>query len=68
MSFIAIEPYRAEYEKVSKDGSDGLKFEWQPCRVLGVRRDDDGAYTYVIEVFAYGMASIEEAECIRSAQ
>lgn len=46
---FAIEPYAAERERFIKNDKGGLDASWEPCRVIGVTRDEDGELAFIVE-------------------
>jgi hypothetical protein len=49
---FAIEAYSAERQRFIKNDKGGLDCPWEPCRVIGVTKDEDGELAYVVEVYS----------------
>ncbi|TGS89403.1 hypothetical protein EN817_03400 [Mesorhizobium sp. M3A.F.Ca.ET.174.01.1.1] len=45
---FAIEPYSAERQRFIKNDKGGLDVFWEPCRVIGVSKDD-GELVFIVE-------------------
>lgn len=46
---FAIEPYAAERQRFIKNDKGGLDCPWEPCRVIGVTKDEDGELVFIVE-------------------
>ncbi|RWB89246.1 MAG: hypothetical protein EOQ52_12790 [Mesorhizobium sp.] len=66
---FAIEPYAAERERFIKNDKGGLDVFWEPVRVLGVSKDDDGELSYIVETYSGSdrMLSVEPYVRVRRA-
>lgn len=46
---FAIEPYNAERQVFKSNENGGLDASWEPCRVIGVTKDEDGELVFIVE-------------------
>ncbi|RUV89192.1 hypothetical protein EOA60_08285 [Mesorhizobium sp. M1A.F.Ca.IN.020.06.1.1] len=46
---FAIEPYAAERQVFKSNDKGGMDSHWEPCRVLGVTKDEDGELVFIVE-------------------
>ena len=61
---ISIEPYSATYA-VNYSHGDGIRTEWEPCRVLGITIQSDGQPAYVIQIGHGGETWLETTGVVR---
>jgi hypothetical protein len=64
---IAIEPYSAERRRYFKNDHGGMDPSWEPCRVIGVTKDEDGELAYIVEVYAGSERWLETEAFVRRA-
>jgi len=62
---IAIEPYAAERQRFIKQDDGKLDVHWEPCRVLGVTRDEDGELAYIVETLHGDERMLEQEPYVR---
>jgi len=62
---IAIKAYAAERQRFIKNDDGGLDICWEPCRVLGVMKDEDGELAYIVEVYSGGERMLETEPYVR---
>lgn len=55
--FAIPTPYLAERQVYTKVG-ETRKPSWEPCRVIGIDKDDEGDLRYIVEVFYNGTSSL----------
>lgn len=46
---FAIEPYSAERQRFIKNEDGSMTCPWEPCRVIGITKAEDGEPAYVVE-------------------
>ncbi|MBZ9815052.1 hypothetical protein [Mesorhizobium sp. CA7] len=49
---FAIEAYRAERQVYKSEASGAMTSTWEPCLVVGVTKDEDGEFVYVVEMYS----------------
>ncbi|RWK14632.1 MAG: hypothetical protein EOR43_32395 [Mesorhizobium sp.] len=66
---FAIEPYCAERQRFIKNDKGGLDCPWEPVRVLGITKDEDGELSYIVETYSgtERMLSVEPYVRVRHA-
>ena len=60
---FAVTPYYAEREVITTEGRP-TRTSWQPCRVIGIDKDD-GEYIYIVEVVSDGCTFLEREPYVR---
>jgi hypothetical protein len=46
---FAVTPYAAQRQRFIKNENGGLDCPWEPCRVIGITKDEDGEPAYLVE-------------------
>lgn len=49
---FSIEAYAAQRQVFTANESGGMTSEWEPCRVLGITKDEDGEPGYLVEFYS----------------
>jgi hypothetical protein len=63
---FGIEPYAAERQRFTKNDDGGLDICWEPCRVLGVMKDEDGELAYIVETLHGDERMLETEPYVRT--
>lgn len=61
---FAISPYLAEREVIDTEGRPAST-SWQPCRVIGIDKDADGDFSYIVETVVDGCCFLEREPYVR---
>jgi hypothetical protein len=62
---FAVSPYYASREVFEQQPDRTMKTHWNPCRVIGVTKNDDGEAAYLVEYVHGGITYIETETYIR---
>lgn len=61
---FSITPYYAKREVFTTQPDKSMKSSWEPCRVIGVDKDDDGELSYIVEFTSSGATFLERESYI----
>lgn len=65
---FSITPYYAKREVFETQLDKSMKSTWEPCRVIGVDKDEDGDLAYVVEVTANGATFLEREAYVKKCE
>ncbi|SCB41710.1 hypothetical protein [Rhizobium multihospitium] len=66
--FAIPTPYFASREIYTKQAGGSMKASWQPCRVIGVTKDDDGEPAYIVEYTHDGITYLGTESYVRRSE
>jgi hypothetical protein len=65
---FGITPYFAKREVFTTQPDKSMKSTWEPCRVIGVDKDEDDELCFLVEVTTNGVTFVEREMYVKKCE